>query len=98
MSDTSQGSGWWQASDGKWYGPELHPDSSTLAPSSSGNTGSVPEAGKDLEDHTSAQVVAHKQPLLPPSVANVGVHSDWTLGNRAVQRARIFNHEPGTGN
>ncbi|MGI8663953.1 MAG: hypothetical protein ACR2LQ_12210 [Acidimicrobiales bacterium] len=26
MSDTSQGSGWWQASDGKWYAPELHPD------------------------------------------------------------------------
>jgi hypothetical protein len=26
MSDTSQGAGWWQASDGKWYGPELHPD------------------------------------------------------------------------
>ena len=22
MSDTSQGSGWWQASDGKWYPPE----------------------------------------------------------------------------
>src|SRR5450759_4169120 len=26
MSDTSQGSGWWQASDGKWYRPEQHPD------------------------------------------------------------------------
>ncbi|HEV3280668.1 MAG TPA: hypothetical protein VG032_03600 [Acidimicrobiales bacterium] len=26
MSDTSQGSGWWQASDGKWYAPELHPN------------------------------------------------------------------------
>lgn len=26
MSDTSQGPGWWQASDGKWYAPELHPD------------------------------------------------------------------------
>jgi len=25
MSDTSQGPGWWQASDGKWYAPELHP-------------------------------------------------------------------------
>lgn len=22
MSDTSQGEGWWQASDGKWYGPD----------------------------------------------------------------------------
>lgn len=26
MSDTSQGDGWWIASDGKWYAPELHPD------------------------------------------------------------------------
>lgn len=26
MSDRSQGDGWWQASDGKWYPPESHPD------------------------------------------------------------------------
>lgn len=26
MSDVSQGPGWWQASDGKWYAPEQHPD------------------------------------------------------------------------
>jgi hypothetical protein len=26
MSDVSQGAGWWQASDGKWYPPESHPD------------------------------------------------------------------------
>ena len=25
MSDTSQGPGWWQASDGKWYSPEQVP-------------------------------------------------------------------------
>ena len=25
MSDESQGVGWWVASDGKWYAPELHP-------------------------------------------------------------------------
>ena len=25
MSDTGQGLGWWQASDGKWYPPETHP-------------------------------------------------------------------------
>lgn len=28
MSDTSQGPGWWQASDGRWYAPELHPTAS----------------------------------------------------------------------
>ena len=26
MSDVSQGPGWWQASDLKWYPPELHAD------------------------------------------------------------------------
>jgi hypothetical protein len=26
MSDTSQSPGWWQASDGKWYPPHLHPN------------------------------------------------------------------------
>lgn len=25
MSDVTQGPGWWIASDGKWYPPELHP-------------------------------------------------------------------------
>jgi uncharacterized RDD family membrane protein YckC len=33
MSDTSQVQGWWLASDGKWYAPELHPSFlSTLPP------------------------------------------------------------------
>lgn len=26
MSEVSMGPGWWQASDGKWYPPEQHPD------------------------------------------------------------------------
>ncbi len=32
MSDVSQGPGWWQASDGKWYPPELHPDAQGQPP------------------------------------------------------------------
>ena len=32
MSDTSQGEGWWRASDGKWYPPETHPDYQPPAP------------------------------------------------------------------
>jgi hypothetical protein len=31
MSDSSQGPGWWIASDGKWYAPELHPEASAAA-------------------------------------------------------------------
>lgn len=33
MSDISRGEGWWQASDGKWYPPELHPERQVAEPS-----------------------------------------------------------------
>jgi hypothetical protein len=42
MSDKSEGPGWWIASDGKWYPPELHPsvrEESTTAPSIQGLDG-----------------------------------------------------------
>lgn len=32
MSDTSQGPGWWQASDGKWYPPEQAPGATPATP------------------------------------------------------------------
>jgi hypothetical protein len=32
MSDTSQGDGWWQASDGKWYPPSQQPGSTPPPP------------------------------------------------------------------
>ncbi|WP_421119959.1 hypothetical protein ACE2AJ_00945 [Aquihabitans daechungensis] len=32
MSDTSQGPGWWQASDGKWYPPEQAPGAGPAGP------------------------------------------------------------------
>ena len=32
MSDTLQGPGWWRASDGKWYPPEVHPNYSPSTP------------------------------------------------------------------
>ncbi len=42
MSDASQGPGWWQASDGKWYAPEQHPDYKPPPPPPS--TGQAPYA------------------------------------------------------
>ena len=30
MSDSSQGPGWWQASDGKWYPPEQAPGAAPM--------------------------------------------------------------------
>jgi hypothetical protein len=40
MSDTSQGPGWWQASDGKWYPPETAPGGATGGPAMAGAGGS----------------------------------------------------------
>jgi Domain of unknown function (DUF6777) len=41
MSDTSQGPGWWRASDGRWYPPEQPPgDAPPVAPAPSGPSGS----------------------------------------------------------
>lgn len=34
MSDVSNGPGWWQASDGKWYPPEQQPSAQASAPQS----------------------------------------------------------------
>lgn len=42
MSDSSQGDGWWIASDGKWYSPELHPD--YVAPAADAAPGAAPTA------------------------------------------------------
>ncbi|MEX1217467.1 MAG: hypothetical protein WEA11_02975 [Acidimicrobiales bacterium] len=38
MSDTSQGPGWWQASDGKWYPPEQAPGATPPSGQPSGGT------------------------------------------------------------
>jgi hypothetical protein len=40
MSETQQGAGWWQASDGKWYAPELHPN--YVAPTTQPPAGDLP--------------------------------------------------------
>jgi hypothetical protein len=41
MSDVSNGPGWWQASDGKWYPPEQQPSEAPAAPQP---TASAPQA------------------------------------------------------
>jgi Domain of unknown function (DUF4282) len=43
MSDSSQGPGWWQASDGKWYPPEQQ--SGALPPPPSPGSGPLPGPG-----------------------------------------------------
>lgn len=46
MSDTSQGPGWWQASDGKWYPPEQAPGGQAPQTPAAGGAGyGVPYGG-----------------------------------------------------
>ncbi len=47
MSDVSQGPGWWQASDGKWYSPEQKPGTGAVE-SAPEPTGFVPEARETI--------------------------------------------------
>ncbi|MGH9096108.1 MAG: DUF4190 domain-containing protein [Acidimicrobiales bacterium] len=47
MSDVSQGPGWWQASDGKWYSPEQTPGTGAAEPATE-PTGFVPEATESV--------------------------------------------------
>lgn len=43
MSDAPQGEGWWQASDGRWYAPEQHPNAA--AGGAAGATGAAGVGG-----------------------------------------------------
>jgi len=46
MSDTSQGPGWWQASDGKWYAPEPQPEAAVETEAPAGDNDEEGEAGE----------------------------------------------------
>lgn len=72
MSDTSQGEGWWVASDGKWYAPEQHPDYvpptvlSADVPNYAAETLAVPKA----EAHPGPDFTVPAQPLATPGAGS----------------------------
>lgn len=62
MSDTSQGPGWWQASDGKWYSPAQAPGAQAVQPpdpSGSGAPAGVPQWNQQppKKSHTTRNVL-----------------------------------------
>ena len=75
MSDTQQGAGWWQASDGKWYPPEQHPD--YVAEAAPPASGEAPPAASPAPAPTPAYTApapgygvpgyAAPPPVAPPS-------------------------------
>lgn len=46
MSDSPQGPGWWQASDGKWYPPESAPGATPAPAGGGGAVGAEPTVGE----------------------------------------------------
>lgn len=62
----SPGSGWWQASDGNWYAPELHPDSiATIAATRPGRSAVTRAAGASAPGGLSAPERTTGQDALP---------------------------------
>lgn len=68
MSDTSQGPGWWQASDGKWYPPEQAP-------------GAQPAPAPASPSFGAPQTPSFGAPQYSPS-ASAGSYASW--GQRVV--------------
>lgn len=46
MSTAPLGPGWWQASDGRWYAPELHPSRRAPSPAATPTPGQPPSTGR----------------------------------------------------
>jgi hypothetical protein len=72
MSNVSQGDGWWEASDGKWYAPESHPE--YVQPLSPGqipsDLGEGPATGPSAPSAPTQPVAPSSDVLLPPAQQN----------------------------
>lgn len=76
MSDVSGGPGWWQASDGKWYAPELHPDAAHRQTAefdtATDNVFATPSATDDVFT-SSTQLAREDVPATPSSAGTDNV-------------------------
>jgi hypothetical protein len=91
MSDVSQGPGWWTASDGKWYPPELHPSvqSQTPVAATTGVSGHAGTGGSQHQSHVGPQfpnmfeAALHGSPMADAvSVIETDAHNQRTVPSR----------------
>src|SRR5664279_1262778 len=71
MSDTSQGPGWWLASDGRWYPPESLPDWAGQAHAASG-TGPIARPEDTLASWAPVAATPMDAPLVMPYPNDTG--------------------------
>jgi len=80
MSDVSQGEGWWQASDGKWYPPEAAPADGTEAPVATAPAAAVAEGAPGAPVGQWSDKSRMTAGLLGIFLGGFGVHNFY-LGN-----------------
>jgi len=81
MTDTSQGPGWWLASDGRWYPPELHPGPAPMA-----SQATVPSSGP-AEDALARWAPAAAAPMESPPAIPYPSQGSEAPGHGAVPTA-----------
>lgn len=64
MSDSAQGPGWWQATDGRWYPPEAHPNYRVANQRPAPPTHYPPEPGRQIGQSAATRVPS--QPTKKP--------------------------------
>jgi len=92
VSDTSQGDGWWQASDDHWYPPESHPGyrppppvqviGQTIATHEPAQPGPIDRLG--VFGESSSEATPHRPMPAPPTVSNRLAIAALILGIVAV--------------
>jgi hypothetical protein len=99
MSDTSQGPGWWLASDGKWYPPELWTGPPTTAPptTASGTPSAAPAYPSQVPSYP-PQVPSPSQPPggIPPGAGPYPPHGYGQFPGGYGQSAPYAPYAAGT--
>lgn len=85
MSDVSPGPGWWIASDGKWYAPELHPSVQSGTPVAA-TAGAPGHAGSGPSQHH-----AHVGPQFP-NMFEAALHESPMADAVSVVETGADNH------
>ena len=79
MSDAPLGEGWWLASDGKYYAPELHPDFVSPPPQTAPPQTAPPQTPPPYQDPAFPQTLTNPRGAESDSAAT-GAHSGKPLG------------------
>ena len=97
MSDTPQGQGWWQASDGKWHPPEQAPGPSqppapTPGPVPPPAAGPPPCPDPRLHAVPSPAVTNRRRPEPPSPTGGTSSSRTWRHHRRVHHRLRHLRH------